>query len=147
QPYQSPLKWSDDAGDQEPGYFYGDDQTQQGTVRLDANGRAELRIPLAPKTGNGPADYSARIEAQVTDASGRQVSGTTIVHATRGTFFLSARTPTTVVTAGSAVAATVDALDYLGAPQRDVPVTVALQRVEYRSGYYNDPTITTLATA
>jgi uncharacterized protein YfaS (alpha-2-macroglobulin family) len=147
QPYQSPLKWSDDAGDEGPGFFYGDDQTHTGTVRLDADGRAELRIPLPVRTGQGTADYSARIEAQVTDASGRQVSGTTIVHATRGTFFLSTRTSSTVVTAGSAVATTVDALDYTGTPQRDVRVSVALQRVEYRSGYYNDPTVTTLANA
>ena len=39
-------------------------------MRLDANGRAELRIPLAPNRTN-IRDYSARIEAQVTDASSR----------------------------------------------------------------------------
>jgi uncharacterized protein YfaS (alpha-2-macroglobulin family) len=147
QPYLSPLRWSDDLTDDGPGYFYGDDQTQQGTVRLDAEGRAELRIPLPARTGNNAGDYSARIEAQVTDASGRQVSGTTIVHATRGTFLLSARTAATVVTPGSRVSATVDALDYVGTPQAGVRVSFVLQRVVYRGGYYNEPAITDVATA
>jgi alpha-2-macroglobulin len=145
--YVSPLRWSDDAEDDGPGYFYGGDQTQQGTVRLDANGRAELRVRLAPRTGSDTSDYSARIEAQVTDASGRQVSGSTIVHATRGTFLLSTRTGTSVLPPGGRVAATVDALDYVGTPQPNVPVTFNLNRVEYRSGYYNEPVITTVSAA
>jgi uncharacterized protein YfaS (alpha-2-macroglobulin family) len=146
QGYTSPLRWNDDLTDEGPGYFYGNDQTQQGTLRLDADGRAELRIPLAPRTGSDAGDYSARIEAQVTDASGRQVSGTTIVHATRGTFLLSARTNTYILAAGATVPATVDALDYAGAPQRDVRVNLVLQRVEYRSGNYSEPVITDLTT-
>jgi alpha-2-macroglobulin len=147
QGYQSPLRWNDDVEDEGPGYFYGDDQTQQGTVRLDANGRAELRIALPPRSGDTAGDFSARVEAQVTDASGRQVSGTTIVHLTRGTFLLSTRTDTSVLAPGATVSATVDALDYLGTAQRGVTVSFALQRVEYRSGYYNEPVITTVATA
>ena len=145
--YVSPLRWNDDGGDEEGGSFYGGDQTQQGTVRLDADGRAELRIPLPPRSGQDTSDYSARVEAQVTDASGRQVSGATIVHATRGTFLLSARTGASVLAAGSRVTATVDALDYTGVAQPEVPVTFALNRVDYRNGYYNGPVITVVATA
>ena len=145
--YISPLRWSDDGEESEGGYFYGGEQTQEGTVRLDANGRAELRIPLPPRTGTDMSDYSARVEAQVTDPGGRQVSGSTIVHATRGTFLLSARTATSVLAPGGRVAATVNALDYAGAPQANVPVTFTLNRIEYRSGYYSDPVVTTLGTA
>jgi uncharacterized protein YfaS (alpha-2-macroglobulin family) len=146
QAYTSPLRWSDDLAGDGPGFFYGDDQTQRGTTRLDANGRGELRIPLPARTGTDTGDYSARIEAQVTDASGREVSGSTIVHATRGTFLLSARTDTFVLTAGSTVSATVDALDYVGTPQSGVNVALLLQRLEYRNGYYNEPVITDIAT-
>ncbi|MFI5076776.1 MAG: MG2 domain-containing protein, partial [Vicinamibacteria bacterium] len=146
QGYFSPLRYGNDVEDGEPGYFYGNEQTQQGTVRLDADGRAQLRIPLAPDDENR-RDYSARIEAQVTDASSRQVSGSTIVHATRGTFLLSARTATSVFSAGSRVEVTVDAVDYLGAPQPNIPITLQLNRVEYRTGYYNAPTITRVAGA
>ena len=145
QGYFSPLRWSDSGEGDEPTYFYGNEQTQQGTVRLDADGRAQLRIPLAPDDER--RDYSARIEAQVTDASSRQVSDSTIVHATRGTFLLSARTATSVFSPGSRVDATVDAVDYVGTPQPNVPITVVLNRVEYRTGYYNAPTITRVATA
>jgi uncharacterized protein YfaS (alpha-2-macroglobulin family) len=140
QGYVSPLRYSDDAGDEDPGYFYGDDQTQQGTVRLGADGRAEIRIPL--KLDTDARDYSARIEAQVTDASSRQVSGSTVVHATRGTFLLSTRIPTSVLAAGSRAEATVEAIDYMGTPQPNVAVTVDLNRVEYRAGYYAEPIIT-----
>jgi uncharacterized protein YfaS (alpha-2-macroglobulin family) len=144
QPYYSPLRWSDDLED-EPAYFYGQEQTQQGTVRLDADGRAQLRVPLAPDENQ--RDYSARLEAQVTDASSRQVSGSTIVHATRGTFLLSARTASSVFRAGSRVEAAIAAVDYEGMPQPNIPITVVLNRMEYRAGYYNAPTITRVASA
>ena len=145
QGYYSPLRYGDDVEDNEPGYFYGQEQTQQGTLRLDADGRAQLRIPLAPDENQ--RDYSARIEAQVTDASSRQVSGSTIVHATRGSFLLSTRTPTSVVNPGSRVDVSVDAIDYLGTAQPNIPITVELNRVEYRTGYYNAPTITRVMSA
>jgi uncharacterized protein YfaS (alpha-2-macroglobulin family) len=146
QGYFSPLRYSDGIdGENEPSFFYGNDQTQQGTLRLDANGRAELRIRLGLKDQGG--DYSARIEAQVTDASSRVVSGTTVVHATRGTFLLSARTANSVLAAGSPVDGTVNAIDYLGVPQANVGVTFQLNRLEYRSGYYGDPIVTPVANA
>jgi uncharacterized protein YfaS (alpha-2-macroglobulin family) len=146
QPYFSPMRYSDGIdGGEETDYFFGDDQTKQGTVRLDADGRAELRIPLGPDD-NG-RDYSARIEAQVTDASSRQVSGATIVHATWGSFLLSARTANSVVAAGSRVSADISALDYTGATRAGVPITADLNRIDYRNGYYNPPVVTKLGTA
>jgi uncharacterized protein YfaS (alpha-2-macroglobulin family) len=80
QPYTSPFRWSDGFEGDEGSAWYGDDQTRQGDLRLDGNGRAELRIPL--DQSESEQDYSARIEAQVTDASRREVSGNTVVHAT-----------------------------------------------------------------
>ena len=85
QPYFSPLRWNDDVEGGDSSYWYGDNQTAEGTLRLDADGKAQIRIPLGVDE-NG-RDFSARIEAQVTDAANREVSGRTIVHATFGTFF------------------------------------------------------------
>jgi uncharacterized protein YfaS (alpha-2-macroglobulin family) len=140
QPYYSPLRWSDSGEEEESTYFYGNEQTQQGTLRLDANGRAELRIPLAADADG--RDYSARIEAQVTDSGSRQVSGNTIVHATWGSFLLSARVNASVVRPGARVETSINAVDYLGTARGNVPLTVALERLEYRAGYYAEPTIT-----
>ncbi len=145
QPYHSPLRYDDSAEGDESSYFYGDDQTQQGTTRLDENGRAELRIPLGPD--DDERDYSARIAAQVTDASSREVSGNTIVHATWGQFLLSARTGNYVAAPGSRVETTVDARDYLGTPRANLPLTVTLERREYRNGYYAEPQTTQVSSS
>lgn len=144
QPYFSPLRWNDDVEGDGGGYWYGDNQTDQGTLRLDENGRAQIRIPL--RVDADGRDFSARIEAQVTDAANREVSGRTIVHATHGTFLLSAEAGTTIHRGGQPVQISVRAIDYVGTPQPDVPLTLALEHMQYRSGYYNGPDITSIAT-
>lgn len=146
QPYYSPLRWDD--GLEEgggAGYWYGNDQRAQGDARLDANGEAELRIPLgAHESGR---DYSARIEVQVTDSGGRDVSGSTVAHATWGSFLLAAQLDRSVFRAGSRAEVQARAVDYLGAPRAGVPVSLALERLEYRDGFYSDPTVTPVASA
>lgn len=144
QPYYSPLRWDDDVEGGENNYFYGDDQTAEGDVRLDADGKAQIRVPL--KVSEGGQDFSARIEAQVTDAASREVVGRTMVHATYGTFLLSAESGEVIHRAGSQVQVSVKAIDYLGALQANVPLTLVLEQLEYKSGYYTDPEITALAT-
>ena len=83
QAYYSPYRW-DDGFDGEEGesYFYSDEQTEQGELRLDAQGRGEIRV--STEADENARDYSLRIEAQVTDASSRVVSDNTTVHATYG---------------------------------------------------------------
>ncbi|HEX8026950.1 MAG TPA: MG2 domain-containing protein [Vicinamibacterales bacterium] len=144
QPYYSPFRWDDDVEGGESNYWYGDNQTAQGTLRLDAEGKAQLRIPLA-EDENG-RDFSARIEAQVTDAANREVSGRTTVHATFGAFLLSAEMAETIHRAGSSAQVSIRALDYLGAAQPNVPVTLVLEHLQYRSGYYGEPEVTSIAT-
>ncbi len=139
QPYYSPLRWDDGFEGGESSYWYGDDQTAEGTLRLDAQGKAQVRIPLAVDE-NG-RDFSARIEAQVTDAANREVSGNTIVHATYGAFLISAQTTTSVFRAGSPVEVAIRAVDYTGAAQANIPVRVVLERLTYRSGYYGEPEV------
>ncbi|MEO7155979.1 MAG: MG2 domain-containing protein [Vicinamibacterales bacterium] len=144
QPYYSPFRWDDDVEGGENSYWYGDNQTAEGTVRLDADGKATIRIPL-PEDENG-RDFSARIEAQVTDAADREVAGRAIVHATFGAFLLSAEMTETIHRAGSAAPVSVRALDYVGTPQANVPVTLVLEHLQYRNGYYGEPEVTQIAT-
>ena len=147
QPYYSPLRWDGGFEGGETEYFYGDKQIAEGTLRLDADGKAELRIPLPAdeQRRDYSRDYSARIEAQVMDAANREVSGTTIVHATYGTFMLSAQTAASVFRSGSPADISVRAIDYAGAAQANVPVALTLEHLSYRSGYYSEPTVTTIA--
>ena len=143
QPYYSPLRWDDDV-EGDGNYFYGDDQSASGTVRLDADGKAQLRIPL--EVDENMHDFTARVEAQVTDAANREVSGRALVHATYGSFLLSAETGEMVHKGGSPVQVSVRALDYVGTAQPNLPLTLVLEELRYRSGYYTDPEITELAT-
>lgn len=144
QPYYSPLRWDDSIDGNDNSYWYGDNQTAEGTLRLDADGKATVRIPLAIDE-NG-RDFSARIEAQVTDAANREVSGRTVVHATFGTFLLSAESGSSVHRAGSSTQVSVRAVDYLGNVQPNVPLTLVLEHLQYRDGYYGEPEVTAVGT-
>lgn len=139
QPYYSPLRWDDGFEGGESSYWYGDHQTAQGSVRLDASGKAQLRVPLGVDE-NG-RDFSARIEAQVTDAANREVSGNTVVHATFGSFLVAAQTTNSVFRAGNTVDIAIRAVDYTGAAQGNIPVSVVLEQLTYRAGYYREPEV------
>lgn len=139
QPYYSPLRWDSGFEVGETDYFYGGTQTMAGTLRLDADGKAELRLPLG--IDDERRDYSARIEAQVMDAANREVAGNTIVHATYGTFMVMAQTATSVFRSGSPADISLRAIDYSGAPQANVPITLTLEHLSYRSGYYSEPAV------
>jgi uncharacterized protein YfaS (alpha-2-macroglobulin family) len=123
QPYYSPLRWSEDE-DEGGGYWYGDDQVLEGEARLDADGAAVLTLPAAP---DGTArDYSLRIEARVTDASGREVGGSALAHATVGPFLIAAALDTYVARPGATATLSLRAVTYAGAPQANQPVRVAV---------------------
>jgi hypothetical protein len=123
QPYYSPLRWSDEDEDG-GGYWYGDDQILEGQGRLDANGTVTIEVP-AVVDDNG-RDYSLRIEARVTDASNREVAGTTLAHATYGAFLVAASIDTYVARPGGAVTLAVRAVSYTGVPQAATPIRVAV---------------------
>ena len=146
QGYYSPLRWDDSAESEEGGgAFYGGDQQVEGEIRLDAQGKGEIHVPL--EVDENGHDYSARIEAQVTDASSREVSGNTVVHATAGPFLISAQTTNYLVRIGQQVGVSLRTLGYTGEPRGDVPLTVTLLRVTYPDGRYSDPTYTEVASA
>ncbi len=144
QPYYSPLRWDDSAdGDEGRSYWFGDDQRLEGELTLDAQGRGEIRVPLG--VDEQGRDFSARIEAQVMDASSRQVSGTTVVHATHGPFMVTARVTGYVFRPGESIPVNLRAIDYIGAAQAGVPISLVLERITYPEGRYADPTATGVA--
>ncbi len=126
QPYYSPLRWSDEEPDEGGGYWWGEDQALQGTVRLDANGKAELLVPLA--LDEHASDYTLRIEARVTDASGREVSGKAVVHATYGDFLVASSVNDYVLRPGATTTVTIRAVDYAGNPQASRHVAIEAGR-------------------
>lgn len=139
QPYYSPIRWADDGGDREEGgtWWFGGEEARQGTARLDDKGAAEIPVPL--EVNEDGRDYSVRIEARVTDASSREVSGNTIVHATYGRFMLVASADSYMYQPGGQATISVRAVDYLGTTQPNVGVTVALERLIYDQGRWEKP--------
>jgi alpha-2-macroglobulin len=139
-PYYSPQRWAD--ASEGEGYFYGDggEQVSEASAVLDARGTATLSVPV-PVEEDG-SDAALRIEARVTDASGREVSGETRVYATVGTFMLVASVDRHLQAPGGTVTARVRALDYQGVAQPGVDVTATLERVVYGAG---EPRVTELA--
>lgn len=143
QPYFSPLRFQDSGEDAFGDQYYGDggDAAFEGTATLDAQGIARVQVPLGPDASQ--RDYTARIEARVMDASGREVSGAASVVATWGRILVVASSDRYVYTAGTAASIRVRALDYNGAPQANAQVHAALEQVDYRESYDN-PRVTTL---
>ena len=145
QRYYSPLRWAgDEEPEGEPGWWGGGQEESEGSARLDETGVATITVPLDPSQEYG--DYSAHIEARVTDASSREVAGAVTVVATVGRFMLIAKTDRWVYAPGSEARLTVAALDYKGAVQPNVPVSMALERLDYSSGRYRDPVATQVST-
>jgi uncharacterized protein YfaS (alpha-2-macroglobulin family) len=142
QPYYSPFRWGDE-GDEEGGGWWGGEQASEQSARLDEQGTVTVTIPLAADEKG--RDYSVRIEARVTDASSREVSGHAIVHATFGRFFITAQPDRYVQQPGSPVRVTMKAIDYLGAPQAGVTMRVFLERLVYDKGRWDDPAVTSIA--
>jgi hypothetical protein len=113
---------SGDAGDNEAessddsdvGWDAAEQQEQQGM--LDANGRLSIALPIPIDGKHNDEDY--RIEARVTDAANREVSGHTTVLATYGSFRVSVEPTSYVFEGGKPVRVKVTAQDYDGKPVR-----------------------------
>ncbi|HOG28560.1 MAG TPA: MG2 domain-containing protein [Vicinamibacterales bacterium] len=142
QPYYSPLRWSDD-GDDTGGWWGGGEESESVTVRLDDAGTAAVSIPL-PVDDDG-RDYTARIEARVTDASNREVAGHAFVHATWGRFLVVSDVDRYVQKPGSTAQVSIRAVDYEGVLQAGVALHLALERLKYPQGRWNEPQVTIIA--
>jgi len=116
----------DNAGDDDS---YGGEQESEQSGTLDANGQLQITIPT--KVDSKKQDLVYRIEARVTDAGNREISGHGFALATYGSFFLSADPNSYVYTAGSKATITVTAQDYDKKPVQ-TPFKVEMQRWDWR---------------
>jgi uncharacterized protein YfaS (alpha-2-macroglobulin family) len=104
---------------------WGQTEQQEHEGVLDANGRLQVSLPTAIDNKHQDADY--RIEARVTDAANREVSGHTSVLATYGSFRVSVETASYIYQTGQTGRVKVTAQDYENKPvQTPVHVDAAL---------------------
>jgi hypothetical protein len=117
----------DDSADAEADDTYGETEQQEHEGILDANGRLSVQFPVAVDGKHEDQDY--RIEARVTDAAEREVSGHATVLATYGTFRITAEPTSYVFKPGDPVRVKVAAQDYDGKPiQTLVHIAVNLDK-------------------
>ncbi|MCL4796632.1 MAG: alpha-2-macroglobulin [Bryobacteraceae bacterium] len=98
----------DDSGDGDE--YYGGEQVAEGEGRLNADG--EFVLPYA--VPESEYDQRYRVEARVTDESGREISGAGAFVATRGEFFVYAQAARWVVKPGENAQFDVETRDYDG---------------------------------
>jgi len=103
---------SESADDSDVGWDETEQQEHEGV--LDANGRLTVTVPVAVDGKHNDQDY--RVEARVTDAANREVSGHSTVLATYGSFRLSVEPTSYVFESGKPVRVKVTAQDYDGKP-------------------------------
>ena len=106
---------------------WGETEQQEHTGVLDANGRLTINLPTRADSKHQDQDY--RLEARVTDAANREVSGHSTVLATYGSFRVSVEPTSYVVQNGQPVRVKVTAQDYDGKPvQTPIHVIAALEK-------------------
>lgn len=143
--YWSPWRSLDAEGEDdgfEPGYF--GDQESEAEATLDAKGEAEIVVDLPQ--GRHDGDLSVRVEARVTDATGREVSGRTTVIATRGPFLVASQASRWVYTPGAEAQFRVRVVDYDGRPQANAPVRLSLGMAA-EDDFSADPRVKPVASA
>ena len=98
-------------GDQGPNdSYYGGEQESEQSGTLDADGKLQITIPT--KANPKKQDVIYRIEARVTDAGNREISGRGFALATYGSFYLTAEPNSYVYSKGDTATINVTALDY-----------------------------------
>jgi hypothetical protein len=145
QSYYSPFRWSGgDEGEETGGEWYGGEQKQEGSARLDEAGNATIPVPL--DINSDGRDYALQLEAQVTDASGREVSGRASVNAIFARFLLVVTPSQYLQAPGTSAPIDIRAMDYAGQPQAGVRVGVSLEHVTYKPGE-REPVVEQIAQA
>jgi len=116
-----------DAAGDEPDDTYGATEQQENEGVLDSNGQLKISLPVAIDGKHNDEDY--RIEARVTDAGNREVSGHSTVLATYGSFRVGAEPVSYVFEPGQTPRVKVTAQDYDGKPvQTAVHVAMTLRK-------------------
>jgi uncharacterized protein YfaS (alpha-2-macroglobulin family) len=116
----------DETAEEEPSFeqdeYLANEQILEQSGTLDADGK--LRIEFQAEEASHDLRY--RIEARVTDAANREISGTGYVLATRGSFFVHVEPESYVYAPGERARIRVEIRDYDGNPVPDTPFEVRL---------------------
>jgi alpha-2-macroglobulin len=135
-----PWWWADDenadsdesdeseTGD-ESGYGYGSDMVKDGEGVLNAEGKLEIEFEVPPPDEKDSADYTYRLEAQVTDQARRTIEARASFIGTRGNVVANTHINRYVYYAGDTAKIQVRTSDYEGRP---VAANVTLQFVARR---------------
>ena len=127
-----PPWWSDEdpsfESDEDYGN-YGGEQVLKQEGSLTGDGKATLRIPTPAQ----PNDYRYRIQARVTDASNREISGSSSAVATVGPFYLLVRPERYVAQPDTQAGIVVEGRDYDNRPVAGVRVRLEAQQWNWRS--------------
>lgn len=141
-PYWRVLWGADDDDFSEGDYAgYGNQEIRQGSGQLDADGRLKIQVPT-PLDENKRA-YHYRIEARVTDAANREISGSRSVLVVYSTVVVLLDTNRYVYRAGDKADVTIRAVDY---DMQPIATEVSLA-FESRDNWYSDSARRLLATA
>ncbi len=139
-PYWRVL-WGAEGDDFEDYDYYGGQEIKQGTGQLDADGLLKIQVPT-PLDENRRA-YRYRIDARVTDAANREISGSRSALVVYSTVVVLLDTNRYVYRAGDTADVTIRALDYDMQPvATDVSLTF-----ESRENWYSDSPRRQLSTA
>ncbi len=117
---------------------YGGEQETEKSGTLDADGKLQIEVPT--RVDSKKQDLVYRIEARVTDAGNREISGHGFALATYGNFFLTAEPNSYVYSKGSTATVTVTAQDYDKKPVQ-TSFRVQMNRWDWRKGA--GPVVTT----
>ncbi len=112
-------------------YFsgYGGDMVDEGEGQLNARGQMVIEFEVPSSLETDEWDYDYRLEAQVTDASRRQMEGSAVFTGTRGRTIADARPERYVYYRGESARINVRTGDYLG---HAVSSKVTLKFIEQR---------------
>ena len=108
-----PANEGDD--EEDPGY-YGSDLVTEGDATLNARGNADVDFEVPAPDAKEEWDYSYRLEAQVTDASRREMQGAASFIGTRGHSVADAYPERYLYYQGDAAKIRVKTADYAGKP-------------------------------
>ncbi len=133
---------SGDAGSDDSSMYGGDEEAEQ-TGKLDANGTLVVQVPThADDKGEMHPDFDYTVEAGVTDAANREITGRGRFLATYGTFRVNIEPVSYAVRAGEGAKFRVTALDY-----DDKPVATRVHVQLVFRHYQDGKTQTTLGAA
>jgi len=123
---------ADNNGDTSDDEYYAGEQISEQSGTLDANGKLVVHIPTQVDAHHYDVRY--RIEARVTDAANREISGANSVIATYGSFAVGIDAQSYMYKKGDAILADAIARDYDGNPIRTAVHAELLRWNFYNSG-------------